>query len=34
MALFDLAEPIPGPATKRLGDVARELKVTIDRVAV
>src|SRR6201993_5243576 len=28
-ALFDLAEPIPGPATKRLGDVARELKVTI-----
>src|SRR5580693_2389774 len=29
VALFDLAEPIPGPATKRLGDVARELKVTI-----
>jgi N-carbamoylputrescine amidase len=28
-ALFDLAESIPGPATKRLGDVARELKVTI-----
>ena len=28
-ALFDLAEPIPGPATKRLGDVARELKITI-----
>jgi N-carbamoylputrescine amidase len=29
VALFDLAEAIPGPATKRLGDVARELKVTI-----
>jgi N-carbamoylputrescine amidase len=29
IALFDLAEPIPGPATERLGDVARELKVTI-----
>jgi len=29
VALFDLAEPIPGPATKRLGDLARELKVTI-----
>ena len=29
IALFDLAEPIPGPATKRLGDLARELKVTI-----
>jgi N-carbamoylputrescine amidase len=29
VALFDLAESIPGPATKRLGDVARELKVTI-----
>ena len=29
VALFDLAEPIPGPTTKRLGDVARELKVTI-----
>ena len=28
-ALFDLAESIPGPATKHLGDVARELKVTI-----
>ena len=28
-ALFDLAEPIPGPTTKRLGDVARELKITI-----
>ena len=27
--LFDLAEPIPGPTTHRLGDVARELKVTI-----
>ena len=29
IALFDLAEPIPGPATKRLGDLARELKITI-----
>src|ERR1700679_1438182 len=28
-ALFDLAESIPGPATKRLGEVARELNVTI-----
>ena len=28
-ALFDLAEPIPGPATKRLGEVARELKITL-----
>ena len=27
--LFDLAEPIPGPATERLGAVARELKVAI-----
>ena len=29
VALFDLAEPIPGPATQRLGEVARELKITI-----
>ncbi len=29
IALFDLAEPIPGPATERLGEVARDLKVTI-----
>jgi N-carbamoylputrescine amidase len=29
IALFDLAEPIPGPATERLGAVARELKVAI-----
>lgn len=28
-ALFDLAESIPGPATKRLGELARELHVTI-----
>jgi N-carbamoylputrescine amidase len=28
-SLFDLAESIPGPTTKRLGDLARELKVTI-----
>jgi N-carbamoylputrescine amidase len=29
IALFDLAEPIPGPATERLGEAARDLKVTI-----
>jgi N-carbamoylputrescine amidase len=29
LTLFDLAEPIPGPATERLGAVARELKVAI-----
>jgi N-carbamoylputrescine amidase len=29
IALFDLAEPIPGPTTARLGDLARELKITI-----
>jgi N-carbamoylputrescine amidase len=28
-ALFDLAEPIPGPSTKRIGDVARELGVVV-----
>lgn len=28
-ALFDLAEPIPGPSTERLGAVAREHKVTV-----
>jgi N-carbamoylputrescine amidase len=28
-ALFDLAEPIPGPATDRLGHLARELDVVI-----
>src|SRR3954451_23408027 len=28
-ALFDLAEPIPGPTTKRMGDVAKELKIAI-----
>ena len=28
-SLFDLAEPIPGPTTKRLGEVARELNATI-----
>ena len=28
-ALFDLAEPIPGPTTRRLGEIARELKLTI-----
>ena len=28
-ALFDLAEPIPGPSTKRLGDLSRELGVVI-----
>ncbi len=26
---FELAEPIPGPTTQRLGDLAKELKVTI-----
>jgi N-carbamoylputrescine amidase len=29
-ALFDLAEPIPGPTTQRLGDLARELNVVIE----
>jgi N-carbamoylputrescine amidase len=29
IALFDLAEAIPGPTTARLGDLARELKITI-----
>jgi N-carbamoylputrescine amidase len=29
VALFDLAEPIPGPSTERLGPLARELKVVI-----
>jgi len=29
VALFDLAEPIPGSATRRLGDVARELGITL-----
>jgi N-carbamoylputrescine amidase len=28
-SLFDLAEPIPGPTTAALGDLARELKVVI-----
>ena len=28
-ALFELAEPIPGPATQRLADVTRELKITL-----
>ena len=28
-ALFDLAEPIPGPSTERLGAVAREEKVVV-----
>ncbi|MEJ5368735.1 MAG: carbon-nitrogen hydrolase [Bryobacteraceae bacterium] len=27
--LFDLAEPVPGPTTERLGRLARELKVSI-----
>jgi N-carbamoylputrescine amidase len=27
--LFDIAEPIPGPSTQRLGDLARELRVAI-----
>src|ERR1035438_5516790 len=29
LRLFDLAEPIPGPSTERLADVARELRVAI-----
>jgi N-carbamoylputrescine amidase len=29
LRLFDLAEPIPGPATTRLGALARELRVTV-----
>ena len=29
IALFDLAESIPGPTTARLGDLAGELKITI-----
>lgn len=29
IALFDLAEPIPGPSTERLGQVAREEKVVV-----
>ena len=28
-AFFDLAEPIPGPTTRRFADLARELKVSI-----
>ena len=28
-ALFDLAEPVPGPSTKAIGAVAREKKVTV-----
>lgn len=28
-AFFDLAEPIPGPSTKALGELAKELKVSI-----
>ena len=28
-ALFALAEPIPGPATQRLGELTRELKITL-----
>jgi len=27
--LFDLAEPIPGPSTAKLGEVARTLRVAI-----
>jgi N-carbamoylputrescine amidase len=29
LALFDLAEPIPGPSTKKLAEVARELGVAV-----
>ncbi|HXG27303.1 MAG TPA: carbon-nitrogen hydrolase, partial [Nevskiales bacterium] len=30
-ALFDLAEPIPGPSTERLGRLAKELGVVLER---
>ncbi|HEY4899245.1 MAG TPA: carbon-nitrogen hydrolase [Terriglobales bacterium] len=29
ITLFELAEPIPGPATQRLAEVSRELKITL-----
>jgi N-carbamoylputrescine amidase len=29
LRLFDLAEPIPGPSTHRLGELARELRISI-----
>ena len=29
LALFDLAEPVPGPSTAKLAEIARELKVAI-----
>jgi N-carbamoylputrescine amidase len=29
LRLFDLAEPVPGPSTTRLGELARELRVSI-----
>ena len=29
LRLFDLAEPIPGPSTNRLGELARELRISI-----
>jgi N-carbamoylputrescine amidase len=29
LTLFDLAEPIPGPSTEKLGELARELRVVI-----
>src|ERR1700759_4866122 len=29
LRLFDLAEPIPGPSTTRLGQVAREARVSV-----
>lgn len=28
-ALFDLAEPIPGPTTAKLGDIAKQLKIVL-----
>ena len=33
LRLFDLAEPIPGPSTARLGELAREVRVTDRGVA-
>src|SRR3974390_1037016 len=29
LRLFDLVEPIPGPSTRRLGELARELRISI-----
>ncbi len=34
LRLFDLAEPIPGPSTARLSEVAREVRVVDHRLAL